>query len=135
MNDLDGLDVSLLEPILRDFVRLVGLRDTMAIVARHGGRQLYIPEDGGCLTELIGPVKAAIIGRAYRTERPLIPKAKRALRHLRDRHLQRLAAEQQSVRKAAVQLGISERRAWQIRRGEQRDDAAAAEQLTRDLFE
>lgn len=117
MSQLDGLDVRLLEPLLRDFVDRIGLADTMAIVRRYGGRQLYIGQDGSPLQELIGEHKAALIGRHYGGDRPLIPKALRALRHLRDAQLRARLTERRGVRQVALELGIGERRAWQILSG------------------
>lgn len=114
MSELDGLDVRLLEPLLREFVGHIGLADTMAIVRRYGGRQLYIGQDGSPLQDLIGEQKAALIGRHYGGDRPLIPKALRALRHLRDAQLRARLTARRGVRQVALELGIGERRAWQI---------------------
>lgn len=137
--DFDGLDVQLLEPLLQDFVRLIGLRDTMAIVKRFGGRQLYIGADGASLLDVIAAPKAAAIGRyvGQQGSRLFIPKALPALRHLRDQRLAR--RPEASVRDTAVELGIGERRAWQILKRLRTDGGAPetprnADTRTPDLF-
>lgn len=110
------LDVELLEPLLRQFVELIGLGPTMALVDAHGGTRLCIAEaadENAALVALIGADKAAILGRHFGRERPVIPKGEAALRALRDR---RIGAdlEHMSVRRVALKYGLTERRIWQI---------------------
>ena len=110
------LDVELLEPLLRQFVELIGIKATMALVEVHGGTRLCIAEaadENAALVALIGADKAAILGRHFGRERPVIPKGEAALRALRNR---RIVAdlERMSVRQVALRYGLHERRIWQI---------------------
>lgn len=116
MTPSDAIDVSLLEPLLREFVRLIGLEATMAIVEKHGGTLLSIPRKAGAnedLVALIGADKAAILGKEYGGERPLIPKALDALRDMRDRQI-REQRERYSMRELARRYRLGERRIRQI---------------------
>lgn len=122
MNHADELDVELLEPLLRDFVSLIGLRATMAIVGKHGGCRLNIAhkaDENAQLVALIGRQAAAILGQNYGGERPLIPKAQAALQAVRDARI-RAESATKSARQQAIEHAISERRIWQIR-GDRQD--------------
>lgn len=110
------IDVQLLEPLLRQLVDLIGLGPTMALVDAYGGTRLCIAEkadENQALVALVGPENAALLGRHFGRERPLIPKAGAALRALRDR---RIVAdlERMSVRQVALKYQLHERRIWQI---------------------
>lgn len=111
-----ALDTQLLEPLLQDFVRLVGLANTMAIVERWGGLPLYIagqPDAEGDLAQLIGMEAAQILAREYGGERPRIPKAGKALRALRDVRI-RADHATKSIRALVLEHGLSERRICEI---------------------
>lgn len=113
------LDIGLLEPLLRDWVQLIGLNATLAIVEKHGGTLLNIPEkaeQNADLVALIGAEKAAILGRHYGKERPLVPKALDALRAARDQAI-RSQREHKSMRQLAREYGLGERRIRQITSG------------------
>jgi hypothetical protein len=118
-----AIDTDLLEPLLRRLAQEVGLEATMKIVARHGGRQVYIGEQGGVLIDLIGPEAAEKVGRLIGPYAYLIPKALPALRHLRDQRM--LAARAaKGVRTIAGEHGLGERQAWKImKRGASRRPA------------
>ena len=73
---------------------------------------------------LIGPEKAAILGRALGPDRLLIPKAGAALLAVRNRQiLQQL--RNRSVRQVARDFRLGERQVWNIKRqaGEGADEA------------
>lgn len=128
-DEMAGLDLDLLEPLLRDWVRLIGLPATLAIVQAHGGLLLNIArkaDENADLVALIGTEKAAILGREYGGERPLVPKALPALNALRN---QRMRADRatKSVRQIAREHRLGERRAWQI--------LGSAPEATGDLFD
>lgn len=110
------IDIALLEPLLRHWVQLIGVNATLAIVEKHGGTLLNIPikaEENADLVALIGVDKAAILGREYGRERPLVPKALDAIRELRDRQI-RAQRDQKSMRQLAREWGLGERRIRQI---------------------
>ena len=111
-----AIDVQLLEPLLRQLVELIGLPATMALVEAHGGTRLCIAEkadENAALVALVGPENAALLGRHFGRERPVIPKGEAALRALRNR---RIVADLEcmSVRQVALKYGLHERRIWQI---------------------
>ena len=129
-DELAGLDTRLLEPLLRDWVKLIGLAATMAIVERHGGLLLNIArkaDENAELVALIGRDKAAVLGCHYGGERPLVPKALPALQALRNERM-RADRSTKSVRQIAREHRLGERRVWQILGG-------AEEASTPDLFE
>lgn len=116
----DEIDVGLLEPLLRDWVQLIGVNATLAIVEKHGGTLLNIPMKAGenaDLVALVGAEKAAILGRHYGKERPLVPKALDALRAARDQAI-RSQRKHKSMRQLAREYGLGERRIRQITSGE-----------------
>lgn len=113
---LDALDTQLLEPLLQDFVRLVGLASTMAIVEKWGGLPLYVasqPTSDSDLARLIGLDAAQLLGREYGGDRPHIPKAGKALRALRDARIRAEHADK-SIRQLVLDYGLSERRICEI---------------------
>lgn len=125
MTNLDGLDETLLEPLLRDFVRLIGLAATMDVVRTYGGTRLHIAkraQDNGALASLIGLDKAAVLSRQYGGDRPTIPMATVALTELRNRRMRAQRASL-SVRELALANRMSERHAYRIVGGaDQADD-------------
>lgn len=108
----------LLEPLLRDMLRIVGWQAVLAIVQAYGGTRLYIAQrahQNEELVALIGAEKAELLGREMGGERPLIPKARRALEELRNRQI--LAQlETDSVRNVCRRFGLAERQVWKIKR-------------------
>lgn len=115
-HDLAELDVDLLEPLLREFCRLIGLPATLAIVEAWGGLPLYIAElqdPGSQLSKAIGYDQARVLGREFGGERPMIPKAGRALRALRDQRIRREHSTK-SIRQLVLDYKLSERRVCEI---------------------
>lgn len=114
--DLAELDVDLLEPLLQEFYRLIGLPSTLKIVEIWGGLPLYIAEwqdPGSQLARAIGYDHAKALGREFAGERPMIPKAGRALRALRDQRIRREHATK-SIRQLVLDYKLSERRICEI---------------------
>ena len=111
-----ALDVDLLEPLLREFVGLIGLALTMLIVEKWGGLPIYIaadPTPDTDLAQLVGLEAAQVLGRRYPGSRLPIPKAGLALRAIRD---QRICTEHahKSIRQLVLAYGLSERRVCEI---------------------
>lgn len=113
---IDGIDVELLEPLLRSFVAEIGLPDTLKLVEKFGGVPFYFPRDPRPehpLAQLVGFESARKLGRLTGGESRVIPKAGAALRELRDRRL-RAARGSSSVRQLAMAAGLTRRRMQQI---------------------
>lgn len=111
------VDLTLLEPLLRDMVQLVGLQPTLAIVAQHGGTRLWFPNDpkpDSPMVKLVGIDNARRLCLHFGADRPTIPKAKAALQALRDADI-RANPEGLSVPQLALKYGLIERRIYQIR--------------------
>lgn len=117
MNDLADLSTDLLPQVLQDFVRLIGLAATMILVENFGGRRLYIPinpHPDHHLAKLVGLDNLTQLSKVYGLEDHFdIPKAERALRHLRD---QRIRAEYgpKSASFLAREHHLTERQIWKI---------------------
>ncbi|TXI23042.1 MAG: hypothetical protein E6Q67_05130 [Roseateles sp.] len=116
MSEPQGLDVELLEPLLQEFVALVGLAKTMLIVDTYGGLQLYIaavPHADSALARLVGLESALALGKEFGLTRLRIPKAGAALRAIRDRRI-RADHAHKSLRELVLAYGLSERRICEI---------------------
>lgn len=117
MTDLADLSTDLLPQVLQDFVRLIGLAATMILVEHFGGRRLYIPINPRAdhqLAKLVGLDNLTQLSKVYGLEDHFdIPKAERALRHLRD---QRIRAEYgpKSASILAREHRLTERQIWNI---------------------
>lgn len=117
MSDWTDLSTELLPKVLQDFVRLIGLAATMILVENFGGRRLYVPVNphpDHQLARLIGLDNLAKLSKVYGLEDHFdIPKAERALRHLRD---QRIRAEYgpKSASTLAREHSLTERQIWNI---------------------
>lgn len=123
MSDQAELDVELLEPLLREFVAVIGLAHTMLIVERWGGLPLYIaanPKPDGELARLVGLEAAAALGRAYPGNRLAIPKAGAALRAIRDRRI-RADHAHLSIRQLVEAYRLGERQICKILAAEPAD--------------
>lgn len=111
------LSTELLPQVLQDFVRLIGLVATMLIVEAYGGRRLYIPINPHAdhpIARLIGLEKLAILSKVYGLEDHFdIPKAVRALRHLRDEKI-RAEYGPKSASTLALEHHLTERQIWNI---------------------
>lgn len=116
MTDQAAVDVELLEPLLREFVALIGLSKTMVIVDAWGGQPRYFaatPDPNGELVRLVGLEAAAALGREYPGIRLPIPKAGAALRAVRDRRI-RADHAHLSIRQLVEAYGLGERRICEI---------------------
>ncbi len=117
MNDWADLSTELLPVILQDFVRLIGLKHTMALVSAYGGRRLYIPVEPKPehkLAQLIGVENLAVLSKIYGLQDHFdIPKAERALKHLRDEKI-RGEYGPKSASKLALEHNLTERQIWNI---------------------
>jgi hypothetical protein len=76
------MDIELLEPVLREFIDVASLRATLLIVEAYGGTRLQVPKELDAdhpLARLVGLQEARQIARRFGGDRPLVPKALRAL--------------------------------------------------------
>lgn len=115
--DAPAIDVGLLEPVLRELVEVSSLRATLLIVEVYGGTRLNVPkvlEADHPLARLVGLQEAQQIARRFGGDRPLVPKALRALTAIRDTQI-KANAEGHSVPELARRHGLGERRIYQIR--------------------
>ncbi len=84
------IDTDLLPPLLQDFVRLIGLEATLAMVRAYGGLRIFIPTPARCtadhpFAQLIGLDKLLILAGEYgAVEHFTLPKAQRAILAVRD---------------------------------------------------
>ena len=101
----------LLPPLLQDFVRLIGLPPTMALVQRFGGLRIFIPTtdrvtDDHQFAQIIGTANLVKLADAYGgLEHFQLPKAEKALLAVRNA---RIAADY-STTKTARQLAAEHR--------------------------
>lgn len=111
------LSTEMLPKLLQDFVRLIGLVATMLIVQRYGGRRLYVPINPHAdhpIAKLIGLEKLTILSKVYGLEDHFsIPKAERALRHIRDEKI-RAEYGPKSASTLALEHQLTERQIWNI---------------------
>lgn len=88
MQSWSELSEELLPPLLQEFVRLIGLQSTMALVERFGGLRIYIPlhptpEHHFC--QIVGYENLVVLSKIYgREDHFQLPKAERALKALRN---------------------------------------------------
>lgn len=130
--DTPAVDVALLEPVLRELVAASSLRATLLIVEVYGGTRLGVPKELEAdhpLACLVGLMEARQIARQFGGDRPLIPKALRALRAIRDAQI-KANPEGLSVPELARKHGLGERWIYMIR-GEAEPEANP----TRSLFD
>ena len=111
------VSTELLPAVLREFVRLIGLQATMKIVHAFGGRRLYVPVNPNPehrLAKLIGLENLEHLSSIYGAEDHFdIPKAERALRHLRDTKI-RSEYGPKSASALAAEHHLTERQIWNI---------------------
>lgn len=117
MQAWSDLSVELLPQVLQQFVQLIGLSATMKLVEKFGGRRLYVPinahpEHG--LAKLIGFDKLVKLSLVYGAQDHFdIPRAHRALRHLRDAKI-RSEYGPKSASILAGEHGLTERQIFNI---------------------
>ena len=103
----------LLPPLLQDFVQLIGLQATFALVERLGGLRIYIPTPDRVSSEhaysaIIGVENLQRLAQQYGgIEHFQLPKASRALKQVRDA---RIAAEyaHKTARQLAAEYRLTE---------------------------
>ncbi len=120
MTDWTTSATQLLPPRLQEFVRLIGLPATMALVQRFGGLRIYIPATATpdhAFAEVIGLENlaklSAEIGVDGTGDRFLLPKADRALIAVRDARI-RAEFATKSTRMLAAEYGLTERHITRI---------------------
>ncbi len=88
MQAWESLSIQLLPAVLQDFVRLIGVQATMALVDRYGGLRIYIPAKptpDHAFAQLIGFDNLLALAKVYgREDHFTVPKAKRALEAVRN---------------------------------------------------
>jgi len=91
---MDDIDYNLLPGILQEIADLIGIPATMAIVEEYGGVRLYVPmkvTPDHPLSQLIGQANAEKLADHFGGEDHFdIPKAKAALRAIRDKEIRSL---------------------------------------------
>ena len=107
------IDIDVLPPLLQDFVRLIGVQATLALVARMGGLRIYVPTPERVTAD--HPMSAIIGEQALRQLAAeygglphfQLPKAERALKAARDA---RIAAEyaHKTARQLAADYKLTE---------------------------
>ena len=111
MKSWTDLATDLLPPVLQDFVRLIGLQPTMALVERFGGLRIFVPTPERCtddhqFAQIIGTANLVKLADAYGgLEHFQLPKAEKALLAVRNA---RIAADYSST-KTARQLAAEHR--------------------------
>ena len=120
MKDWAALADELLPPVLQDFVRLIGLRHTMALVEHVGGLRIFIPTpdrvtDEHQFAQVIGTASLRKLAEAYGgLEHFQLPKAEKALLAVRNA---RIAADYQTsktARQLAAEYRLTERQVVRI---------------------
>jgi hypothetical protein len=109
-------DLELLPPMLREFVREIGLEKTLRVVERCAGQRTYFPREPSAehwLSALIGQADARKLGNLCHGDAVVVPKATAALRELRDRRFVAVR-EETSLRHAATEFGLSRRSAQRL---------------------
>lgn len=115
-DDWSMLDAALLPPRLQEFARVIGLDATMRLVERYGGRRIYVPatpRPGHPLAELIGHERFVLLCEEFSADghglRFELPKADRVLNALRNARIRADYGTRKSLRKLALEHGLTER--------------------------
>ncbi len=118
-----GDDRQYLSPFLQELQRVIGLGNTLKLVERWGGVQLYVPgtiPDNHRIVEEIGRKAAGALAQYCGRERLNIPLARDYNRALRNSEIYRRHKAGKSVNELALEYGISSRQLWAIL-GQMRD--------------
>ena len=108
------ISTDLLPPLLQDFVRLVGLQATMALVGAVGGLRVYIPTPERATPEhpfavLIGFDSLLKLAAEYGGQPHFqLPKADRALKAVRNAQIAKAYAKDRSARQLAEEFRLTE---------------------------
>lgn len=114
------IDTELLPPLLQDFVRLIGLQATMALVERSGGLRLYIPtpdrvSDAHHLAQVVGLDNLRKLADVYGGEDHFqLPKAERALLAVRNARIAADYSTHKTARQLAAEYRLTERQVTRI---------------------
>ncbi|MNT11249.1 Mor transcription activator family protein [compost metagenome] len=112
MSDVQALPIHLLPPLLQEFVRLIGLAPTMALVQVMGGRRVYIPKSATSehpFAAIIGLENLLKLGTIYGGEDHFqLPKAERAILALRNASIAESYAASKTARSLAIEYGLTE---------------------------
>lgn len=107
----------LLSPLLLELEGLIGLDNTLKLVDRWGGVQLYVPEtmdENHAIVKLIGMKAAEELATYYGRERLNIPLARNYHRARRNRDLWLRHKAGESASQLALSFEISLRQVWEI---------------------
>lgn len=108
------LATALLPPLLKDFVRLIGVQATMSLVEHFGGLRIYIPTpeyatDDHQFSKIIGLDNLKKLGKDYGgLPHFQLPKAYSALVQLRNARIAADYAKNKTARQLAVEYRITE---------------------------
>jgi len=99
-----------MQKVLRELSEVVGLGDTLEIVSRWGGRELYIPkaiERSDALALTLGFATARKLVDAFGGERLQLPIERNALLELRNRAIVREVRAGDSLADVALRYGLT----------------------------
>ena len=114
MKDWTDLATDLLPPVLQDFVRLIGLQPTMALVERFGGLRIYIPTPERTtadhqFAQIIGVDNLLKLADAYGgLEHFQLPKAEKALLAVRNARIAADYSTTKTARQIATEYRLTE---------------------------
>lgn len=114
MSQSAALDLDLLPPLLQDFVRLIGLEPTMALVRHVGGLRIYIPAPARVTEEhdyakVIGTANLLKLAEVFGGESHFqLPKAERALIAVRNSRIAAAYATHKTARELAAEYHLTE---------------------------
>jgi hypothetical protein len=109
------IDTNLLPPKLQEFVRLIGLSSTMALVQVYGGLRIFIPSPAYVsadhpIAKIIGVDKLMALSNTYGQEDHFpLPMAMHALKALRNQAIAHDYRYGKSARELAIEYGMSEK--------------------------
>lgn len=95
----------------------LGAEATLALLASHGGANLYVPrtiKDGHPLSQVLEPEDAATLCAIYGGERLDIPKIDAILRQMRKKDIKAARKQGESIADLAMRHRLSRRRVLQI---------------------
>lgn len=110
----ESIDSELLPQLLQDFVRTIGLEPTMALVRHSGGLRIYIPTPERCTVDhvfahVIGLDNLLKLAKVYGAEDHFqLPKAEKALIHVRNTRIARAYATHKTARELAIEYHLTE---------------------------
>lgn len=116
---LPMLDPQRLPQCTRLLVELIGLKTTLKLLARHGGKSFYIPKhlhDDSPLLDCIGFNQAQKLSQYYGGETLDLPKVDTIKRQFRDMAIAKASACGVSRSELVARYGLSRRQIGNIRR-------------------